>query len=166
VAAISPSAARLEHGVVDVGQVGDVVHPGLGGELSQGDPLAAKVAVQRPAVLDQDHRLAVDHRAEARRLVRHVRSEHREQRHHDDDDRRARDREVVLGDPLLEEVAEHDEQHDVERLERVELTAVHDPHEDDDEREEDEAAEDEIHRLWEDGHVPGEGDERGAAVVQ
>src|SRR3954453_13175352 len=73
-------AARLEDGVVDVGQIGDVVHPGLGGELPQRDPLAAQVDVERPAVLDEDHALAVDHRADPGRAVCDVGGQHREQR--------------------------------------------------------------------------------------
>ena len=48
--------------------------------------------------------------------------------------------------PCCEQVADHHQQHDVERLQRGELPAVDDPHQDDDQREQDQAAEDEIHQ--------------------
>ena len=52
---------------------------------------------------------------------------------------------VALRDALLDEVADDDEQDDVEGLGRAQLPPSHDAREQVDEREDDECAEDEVH---------------------
>ena len=74
------------------------------------------------------------------------REEHRHQGHRADREDRARHREVVLRHALLDEVADHDQQDHVERLERRELAPSHDPRHEPDEGEEDDCAEDDVHQ--------------------
>ena len=61
-------------------------------------------------------------------------------------EKHARDRVVVLRDPLLHEVADHDQQDQVERLERRELAPPDDAREQQDEEEGDGCADDDVHQ--------------------
>ena len=54
-------AARLEHGPPHVLERRDPLDAGGGTQLAERDPVAGEVAVDRLAVLDDDHRLAVEH---------------------------------------------------------------------------------------------------------
>ena len=76
-------------------------------------------------------------------------------------------REVVLRHALLDEVADHDEQDQVERLERGELPPAHDPRQEEDEEEREECAEDDVHlSSGPDDRVAVEGEQQLVAVVE
>jgi hypothetical protein len=57
------------------------------------------------------------------------------------------ERHVALGDSLLEQVADDDEQDDVEGFEGAELATSHDARHDDDEHVRPECADDDVHRY-------------------
>ena len=70
--------------------------------------------------------------------------------HGENGDRAARkheagDREVVLGHALLDEIPDHHEQDQVERLQRSELPPADDPRHEEDEEEREGCAEDDVH---------------------
>ena len=74
----------------------------------------------------------------------------RKRDHGEDGDRAAREheaghREVVLGDALLHEIADHDEKDQVEGLQRGELPPADDPRHEEDEEEREGCAKDDVH---------------------
>src|SRR5205823_3060005 len=70
---------------------------------------------------------------------------HRQQGDRRDDDQRSRYRRVALRDALLHQIAQDDEEDDVERLERAEFAPSSDPRYQEDEEEDDGGADDQIH---------------------
>src|SRR6188508_1227909 len=130
-------AVRLEHGETDAVDPVEPLEPCLREQFALGDPLAAEVLRQQLAVLDEDHRLAVEQRPQARELERAVRDRHRHQRDRAASEHQPRDGEVVLRDSLLDEVADHHEQEQVERLHRRQLAPADDAREQEHEREAD-----------------------------
>ena len=96
-------------------------------------------------VLDDDQRLALEHRPRAREAVREPRDADLEHGDRPDDEDGAGERVVVLGQPLLERVAEDDQQDQVERLEAPELALADHARQQHHEAEDEDCAEDEIH---------------------
>ena len=93
--------------------------------------------------------------------------------HGEHGDRAAREhepghREVVLRHALLDEVADHDEEDQVERLERGELAPADDPRHEEDEEEREGCSEDDVHGsvLRPDDCVAVEGEQQAVAVVE
>ncbi len=139
------AAARLENGPLHPVERADSLLPRCGEELAERDPVPRQVPVDRLAVLDDDDRLPVDHRPQERNLEAPVGDDHGEHGDRAAREHEAGHREVVLGHALLDEIADHDEQDQVERLERGELPPPDDPRHEEDEEEREGCAEDDVH---------------------
>jgi hypothetical protein len=96
---------------------GDLLGAHLFGNVIRRYSFAPQILVEQLTVLDQDDRFAFENLPEGLDAVGDVRRDdlHNGQRRHGDD--RAGDGVVVLGEALLDGVAEHDEQNQVKRRE-------------------------------------------------
>src|SRR5581483_6364740 len=159
-------AARLEHGPLDVVEGRHLLVARLDEHLVEGQPLPPHVPLDRLTVLDDDDRLAVERRPQARKPVAEERDEHLQHHERPDDDHGAGHRVIVLGQTLLDRVPDHDQQDQVERLERRELALADDPRQQEDEAEQEGGSKDEIHRLGEDRHAAVDGGDQLLAVVE
>jgi hypothetical protein len=123
-------AARLQDGPLDLRERRDALRPRLFEYLVLRQPLALEVVADPTAVLHEHDRLAVEHDA---RLLRAAEPEVRDPglQHRDRaaGEHQADDGVVALRHALLDQVAEHDEQDHVERLERRQLATPHDARE-------------------------------------
>ena len=117
---------------------GDLLQAGLGRDLLDGHALAAQVPVDRLAVLDQDQRLRLEDRAQPPEAEDEVGDSHRQDRERASGEDEAGERVVALGHALLDQVAEHDQEDEVERLQRGELAAADHARDDEDEEEREE----------------------------
>src|SRR5213596_1259634 len=158
----------LQDREADLVERADLLEARGGGELFERHALAPQVVLDRLAVDDEHDRLALQQRAEPPDPERRVRRRHGEQRERDDDRRRAGQRVVALGDALLHEVADDDEQDEVEGLHRAQLAPADHAREQQDEEEDVGRAEDEVHnrRLGQGGQGPRDVCDRQLGVVE
>src|SRR6266511_89895 len=159
-------AVRLQNGPAHLLERADLLAPCLRGDLLLCQAVAPDVLLDHVAVLDQDHGLTFQDRAQDLEPPGQVREEDRERPDGSDREHQARDGEVVLGDTLLNEVADRDEQDEIERLERVELAPSDDPRQEKDEQERNGCSEDDVHSSGEDGDRPVDGGQERFAVVE
>ena len=96
--------------------------------------------------LDEHDGIALENRPSAGEAEGAVGEEHGHHRHRPTGEHRAGHREVVLGHSLLDQVAEHDEQDQVEGLQGRELPAPDRAGHEPDEDEEDDCADDDVHQ--------------------
>ena len=104
-----------------------------------------QVLPYRLAVLDDDDRQTVQDRSRARNAEADVGRRHLEDGDHADDDEGAGDGVVVLRQPLLDRVAKHDQQNQIERLQRGELAPPDHARKNEDERVEDDGSDRKVH---------------------
>src|SRR5919108_4972851 len=79
-------AAGFENREPDIRKCGDLLPARLGEHLADREALALEVLLDRPAVLNQDQRLAAQCRAQSWEAEPRVRGEHSEQRERAEDD--------------------------------------------------------------------------------
>jgi len=124
---------------------GELVRPRLLGQIGDRQPLTSEVLLDHLPVLDEHDRVAVESAPHPREPEGPPRSEHLQRGDRADRDDSARDRVVVLGQPLLNRVSEHDQQDQVEWLQRRQLAPPDHARQHVDEGEERDAAESEVH---------------------
>src|SRR6185503_16587860 len=138
--------ARLDDRPLDLVERRDLLQPRGLGELLDGQPLGAHVVLDRLAVLDDDERRGLEDPAHRLEAEAEPRGSDREEGERADREDEPRERHVALGHPLLDEVADHDDEDQVERLEGGQLTATGDAEQDVDEDEGGGGPKDDVHR--------------------
>ena len=112
---------------------------------SSGQPLDGERALDRLTVLDDHERDAVDERPDAAGAPRHVRQQGDPEGERRCGEDRAGERVVLLGDALLDDVAEGDQQEQLERREVGERAPLHPTGEEEQEDEHHRRAQDDLH---------------------
>ncbi len=115
-------AVRFEHGTVDVAQIGDAVLTRFGEKVLQGEPFDCEVFRERLPVARNDDGAPFEHLSGTGPSERRVREREDPQSDRSDAEQRTGDGEVLLGHTLLYEVADRDEQEQLEGAELCELT--------------------------------------------
>ncbi len=162
---IRPLVSRTAHSTRSSDPIPSCLRRGQ--DLAERDPVPREVSLDRLTVLDDDDRLAVEHRPQEGELEAPVGDDHGQHRDRPSREHEPGHREVVLRHALLDEVADHDEQDQVEGLERGELPPAHDPRQEKDEEEREEGAEDDVHlSSGPDDCVAVEGEQQLVAVVE
>ena len=160
---ISPLVSRIPHSISSSEPI-----PFLRADFEHfflADALTLRVPLEALAVLDDHDRLALEHEA---RLLRAAIADPRDRRLHDRDrargEHQAGERVVALRHALLDQIAEHDQEDQVERLERRELAPPHHPRDEEQEAVHQCCANHDIHRgLRLRGRWSGCGGRTGAA---
>jgi len=113
--------------------------------ILDGEALALEIALDHLAVLDDDDGFAFEHWPRSWKPVADPGHEYLEDGDRSDDEDCAGQRIVVLRQALLERVAKHDQQDQVEGLEGAELTLADDPGQQEHEGKDEDGAENEVH---------------------
>src|SRR3954452_7481114 len=140
--------AGLDDAPLDLVEGGDLLLAHLFGQLVLRHALAIQVVGDELSVLDHDDWKAFQHAPSSGGSEAQVRAPDLE-----DGDRRDRDestgnRIVVLCKPLLDGVTENDQQNEIDRAERGQLTSAGDAHDENDEGPEDDCPEHDVHQGY------------------
>src|SRR5215211_2414968 len=139
------SPARLQHRETTVVQRLDLLLARFGLELLDREALATQVSLDRHPVLDQHHQAALEQGTKPGDTEVEVSNENGHQCDHSRDDQGARHRIVVLGDALLDQIAENHEHDQVEGFHGGELTPPDHPEQEKDNEKGDECANRDVH---------------------
>ena len=111
------------------------------------EPMPSKIATDQLPVVDQYDGTSLEQRPHRLEAVAEIGTEHLQHGERRDHDDRAGHGVVVLRQALLDRIAHHDEQHQVDRRKRRQLAPSHCAHHQDDEQVEHDRANRDVHRA-------------------
>src|SRR5205823_3558535 len=138
-------AGGFQHRPLNLVEGVDLILAHFLGDIVGRQPLALQIALDEAPVLDDHHGLAIQDRTEPSKPKAEIRRANLQQADGGDHQDQAGYREVVLRYTLLNQIADYDQENQVERLQLSQLTAADDSGQRIDEHKRERGADDQVH---------------------